>query len=114
MGLQPLLPVLQRDPVKPLLAVASHIHVEHVGSFHSFSDRLGSVHSEESFATMPDAATLAHLFRSLPDALQLLPSAGWQAETYSVPPAPLTRTLRHGNLVDLGDRGALDMVFSGF
>jgi glyoxylase-like metal-dependent hydrolase (beta-lactamase superfamily II) len=104
MGLRPLLPELDLVPGKPLLAIATHIHVDHVGSLHEFSDRAGPRVSAAGFATMSDDWTLAHMFRELEAPVSALPVAGWRAERYRIEPAPLTRTLDEGDTVDLGDR----------
>lgn len=103
MGFARLLPELIRDPTKPLIAVATHAHVDHVGAFHEFYDRRGSAKSTEAFATMPDHVTLAHLFRSLPDPVSVPPSANWRVADYVIAPAPLTQSLVEGDRVDIGD-----------
>jgi glyoxylase-like metal-dependent hydrolase (beta-lactamase superfamily II) len=104
MGLQPLLPALDKVPGKPLLAVATHIHVDHVGSLHEFADRAGPRHSAAGFFAMSDEWTLAHMFRELEVPVSALPEPGWRAERYRIEPAPLTRILDEGDVVDLGDR----------
>ena len=57
MGIRPLAPEIGTPPGKPLLVVATHIHLDHVGSLHEFADRAGPVQSAAAFATMPDTAT---------------------------------------------------------
>ncbi|WP_054006228.1 MBL fold metallo-hydrolase [Cypionkella psychrotolerans] len=102
MGLSPLVPMLQRDPAKPLIALATHAHVDHVGGFHEFPQRFGPAVSAAAFGNMPDAVTLAHIFRELPDPLTQAPETGWRAEAYHLKPAPLTRALAEGDTVDIG------------
>ncbi|MDR7127365.1 MBL fold metallo-hydrolase [Pseudotabrizicola sp. 4114] len=102
MGLAPLAPVLQRDPAKPLIALATHAHVDHIGGFHEFTQRFGPAASAAAFADMPDTVTLAHIFRDLPDPLTQTPEAGWKPGPYCVKPAPLTRLLAEGDMVDIG------------
>lgn len=104
MGLSPLAPEIDTPPGKPLIVVATHIHLDHVGSLHEFALRLGPAASAPDFATMPDRATYADMFRSLADPVTRLPAPGWSAKAYAIPPAPLTRTLAEGDTVDLGDR----------
>ena len=41
MGLASLPPVLDLTPGKPVLAVATHAHVDHMGSLYEFTDRAG-------------------------------------------------------------------------
>ena len=104
MGLRPLAPEIDTPPGKPLLVVATHIHLDHVGSLHEFPQRLGPARSAAAFAAMPDAVTYADEFRHLDAAVSTLPSPGWSAATYAITAAPLTRTLAEGDSVDLGDR----------
>jgi len=47
----------------PVIAVASHAHIDHVGGFHEFDTRLGHAAEGQGFADMNDTATLKHLFR---------------------------------------------------
>ncbi|RVH44219.1 MBL fold metallo-hydrolase [Sinorhizobium meliloti] len=88
---------------KPVLAVATHIHVDHVGSFHEFEIRMGHEAEAHAFAHMPDADTLAHYFRIQPEALSLVPPTGMKPEAYQIPPAPLIRTLAENDVIDIGD-----------
>jgi len=104
MGIRPLAPEIETQPGKPLIAVASHIHLDHVGSLHEFPERAGPAWSADAFATMPDAATYAHEFRALQAPVSRPPHAGWNATGYRIRPAPLTRSLAAGDRIDLGDR----------
>ncbi|WP_442582918.1 MBL fold metallo-hydrolase [Mesorhizobium sp. ASY16-5R] len=89
---------------RPLLAIATHAHVDHIGSFHEFSRRAGHAAEAEIFATMKDEGTLASWFSGQADALERPPSAGWSMENYRLAPAPLTELLGEGDTVDTGDR----------
>ncbi len=104
MGLSPLRPVLPLTPGKLVLAVATHIHLDHVGGLHEFEDRAGPAVSAEAFATMPDRQTYADMYRGFPGAASRAPRPGWTSETYRIAPAPLGRALAGGDVVDLGDR----------
>jgi len=104
MGICPLAPEIDTPAGKPLLAVATHIHLDHVGSLHEFPLRAGPKHSAATFDTMDDAVTYAFMFHNLDDAVSKLPAPDWKAANYRIPPAPLTRTLDEGDVVDLGDR----------
>lgn len=104
MGLADLVAALDLTPGKPVLAVATHIHLDHVGSLHAFAERAGPVHSAGGFATMPDALTYADWFRTMDDPVERAPRPGWRAADYRIEPAPLTLRLGEGDVIDLGDR----------
>lgn len=104
MGLAPLMPALLITPGKPLLAVATHVHADHVGSLHEFADRAGPRVEADAFVTMDDAATYADWFRDMDEPVSALPHAGWEAKSYAIAPAPLGRLLDEGDTIDLGDR----------
>lgn len=103
MGLGSLRSALDIRSGKPVLAVATHVHVDHVGSFHEFETRLGHAAEAEAFARMPDADTLADYFRKQPDALTAVAPSGLTPEVYRISPAPLTRILAENDVIDIGD-----------
>ncbi len=96
-GLAPLAPLLPQD--KPLAALVTHAHVDHVGALHEFAVRLGPAESAAALATMEDGATLAPLLRDHPEPVSRPPSPGWSAQDFRLRPAPLTRALREGDRV---------------
>ena len=104
MGLQPFRPLLDVPEGKPLIAVATHIHADHIGAFHEFSTRLGHPLEADAFARMADEETLAQIFRDLPNAVSQLPCPGWTPGHYRIAPAPLTGRVDEGDVIDLGDR----------
>lgn len=88
--------------VRPILAVASHTHFDHIGCHHEFETRL--VHPAE-------ADILAHptgdntLSRVVTDAVfTRLPPEPFDSSAYAVLPAPAQRLLEDGDEIDLGDR----------
>lgn len=89
---------------KPVLAVASHGHVDHVGSLHEFDRRAGHRAEAETFVTMDDAGTYASWFVGQEAALSRLPEPSWSFDDYRLEPAPLTEFLADGDVIDLGDR----------
>ena len=103
MGLASLQAALPRRG-KPVLAVATHAHVDHVGSFHEFEDRAGHPIEADIFATMDDAGTFASWFAGMPDALERSPSPHFDLQAYALTPAPLTRLLVEGARIDTGRR----------
>lgn len=102
-GVAPLRPALPlRD--RPVIALATHAHVDHVGGFHEFADRRGPAAEAEGFATMAEPFTLQRVFRGWPAALTEPPAPGFDLARWRLRPAPLTTALAEGDSVDLGDR----------
>jgi glyoxylase-like metal-dependent hydrolase (beta-lactamase superfamily II) len=104
MGILPLRPVLQLTDGKPVLALATHIHVDHVGALHEFADRAGPASEAALFAAMPDDATFAEEYRERKAPVTKQPYPGWKIADYRLEPAPLTVLLKEGDRVELGDR----------
>ena len=104
MGLRDLRPALGLQPGKPLIAVATHAHADHIGSLHEFDDRRAHPAEAPAYATMPDDVTLAPLFRGLDAPVSALPRAGWTADAYRIAPAPIGQVADAGDVIDLGDR----------
>jgi glyoxylase-like metal-dependent hydrolase (beta-lactamase superfamily II) len=102
-GVRPLTAVSPRDG-RPVLAIASHAHVDHVGSFHLYGRRAGHRLEAHTFSDMDDPGTLASAFVTTDNPLTALPSAGWTMADYALKPAPLTEQLDEGDTVDLGNR----------
>lgn len=103
---------------KAITAVATHYHFDHTGSMHEFSDRV--IHASEAhwlerddnwgalFADEFDAGTVAD-FRAagyeMPEVLfEALPHEGYDPHAYAVLPAPATRVVEEGDMIDTGDR----------
>jgi glyoxylase-like metal-dependent hydrolase (beta-lactamase superfamily II) len=103
---------------KSLAAVATHTHLDHAGGMHEFSERL--VHRDEGkhLAEGNRAVSLRPADRGqeyvnkilaagidVPEEyLSAYPHAGYDIKLYAVKPAPATRILEEGDVVDLGDR----------
>jgi glyoxylase-like metal-dependent hydrolase (beta-lactamase superfamily II) len=89
---------------RPVLAVASHTHFDHIGNHHEFAQRL--VHpAEADFLEQPTrSGTLADLYVKDDIFTALPPVPGWRADAYEVEPAPATRLVSEGDVLDLGDR----------
>lgn len=98
------------DPV----LVLTHAHLDHMGSAHEFDDCWA--HPSEPIATPgrgslhgPTLARLLGLQREnqrLPDTLiTARPDPSFDPASYRLTPATVTRYLRDGDVVDLGDRG---------
>ncbi|PZQ96961.1 MAG: MBL fold metallo-hydrolase [Cereibacter sphaeroides] len=88
---------------RPMDAVASHTHFDHIGCHHEFPCRL--CHSAE--AHLLAAPTRENTFADkyvTDEIFDALPPEPYQSATYSVAAAPATRVLEDGDMIDLGDR----------
>lgn len=104
MGLRPLSPLVSTlASGAPLIAVATHSHADHIGGFHEFADRRSHVSEAAACASMSDNHTYADMFRSLDEPVARLPQPDWHKHEYRIAPAPLTETLKEGDVIDLGN-----------
>jgi glyoxylase-like metal-dependent hydrolase (beta-lactamase superfamily II) len=102
---------------KPVTAVATHAHSDHIGSHHEFEERV--VHALEA-ADLAEPYTLpidtrgmsGGLLDSLLNAgyhvpeslIEALPHEGYDTDAYIIQPAPPTRIVEEGSIIDIGDR----------
>ncbi|MHB9801259.1 MBL fold metallo-hydrolase [Pseudomonas sp. MT3] len=88
---------------RPLLAVASHTHFDHIAGHHEFDERL--VHpAEADILASPDGErTLATAFVG-DEMFDAHPDCPLCYAEYRVKAAPATRTIDEGDVLDLGDR----------
>lgn len=103
-GLRPLRPQLPDGTGKPLIAVATHGHFDHIGALHEFTDRRAHAAEADDYESMPDTLTLAPLFRRLESPVDALPCESWNVDDYSVAPAPVVAHLAEGMRIELGGR----------
>lgn len=103
---------------RPIVAVATHAHYDHVGSMHEFSERLIHPIEADWLADATDDATLcsadfpqdfldgcAEAGMPLPHWLiSAVPWEGYDPREYHLRGAAPTGTLEDGDVVDLGDR----------
>lgn len=104
-GVAPLRPALPLGG-RPVLALATHAHVDHVGGFHEFAERVGPALEARHFSGMDEGGTLASWFaeeRAGPS-LARMPRPGFRLRDWRLMPAPLTREVSEGEVIDLGDR----------
>lgn len=103
---------------KPVTAVATHTHPDHVGGHHEFDSTV--VHELEAdelrsprdrgtlLASVMGAEAVASLARAgYPfdgDLITALPAAGYDMAGYSLKDAPVTEIVGEGDIVDTGDR----------
>ena len=88
---------------RPLVAIASHTHFDHVGCHHEFGERV--VHRAEAdiLAAPTRASTLADPYVT-DDIFTALPPEPYASTTYAVRAAPATRLVEDGDTIDLGNR----------
>ena len=88
---------------RPLLAVASHTHFDHIGCHHEFAER--AVHADEAelMASPGRREVLIDPYVS-DDIFTALPPGDYSSASYAVEPAPATRILVDGDVIDLGNR----------
>ena len=104
---------------KPLVALATHIHWDHVGSLHEFDERVmhraeaGRMNPYDEFATIfrddfpaPILEYLAKTGYAMEqDALiDALPHADYDLASYGIVPTTPTREVDEGDGINLGDR----------
>jgi len=103
---------------KTLCAVATHTHLDHVGSLHEFPERI--VHAAEAERLTRRSDNFSMLREDHPiefiaglvragyevDArfITALPRADFDLRVFACPPAPATRVVEEGEVVDLGNR----------
>ncbi len=88
---------------RPLIAVGSHTHFDHIGGHHEFDERAVHAAEAEILAHPSRRNTVADRWVS-DDMFDAVPEGGFRADEYEIRPAPATRLLRDGDVVDLGDR----------
>ena len=89
---------------RPVLALASHTHFDHIGNHHEFAERLAHAAEADLMEHPSRAGTLADVYVKDEIFSALPPVPGWRAEAYEVEPAPATRLVAEGDILDLGDR----------
>jgi len=88
---------------KPLVAIASHSHFDHIGCHHEFDTRLAHRAEAEILGNPTREATLAADYAT-DGIFEQLPPEPYNSETYAVKAAPVTGYLDEGDVIDLGDR----------
>ncbi len=120
MGIQSLKDATRHLIDKPVTAVATHVHADHIGGHHEFDDCLahrleapGLRQPSRSYTLIGedfDPMDLASMKLRVPGydiggpLLTALPHAGYDTKTFRLRPAKVTREVEEGDRVDLGDR----------
>jgi glyoxylase-like metal-dependent hydrolase (beta-lactamase superfamily II) len=103
---------------RPVTCVLTHSHFDHIGGAHEFTSRIAHVDEQaelaqpNGFGGLTAQALGDELVQRLRGAgyavpeqfLTALPRAGFPVDDYTVRSAPLTGTVRDGDIIDLGDR----------
>jgi glyoxylase-like metal-dependent hydrolase (beta-lactamase superfamily II) len=103
MGVRPLRTEIPRLRERPIVCVATHCHFDHWGGHYEFEERLGHPLEAQVYAAPNGRTTLADRYVSN-GSFTRLPHAGYEPLKYTVRPAPLTRQVGDGDVIDLGDR----------
>lgn len=88
---------------RPLDAVASHTHFDHIGGHHEFPCRLCHA-AEADLLARPTRENTFAAKHARDDIFTALPPEPYQSTRYAVKSAPATRVLHDGDVIDLGDR----------
>ena len=107
LGVVPLRQEIAALSERTVLAVASHTHFDHIGGHHEFEHRLCHAAEAEVLAHPDDRNTVWDSYRSQLDAeasFSALPFEGFAPDGYAVTPAPPSRLIGEGDVIDLGDR----------
>jgi glyoxylase-like metal-dependent hydrolase (beta-lactamase superfamily II) len=118
LGVAPLRPELAELLERPVVALATHRHYDHIGAMHEFEEvlvhpadadvlrrggRLSSLfardHAEAFLREMQAAGYEVHDLL-----IDALPSEGFDPASWEIAPAAPTRLIDEGDVVDLGDR----------
>ena len=101
---------------KPLVALATHIHYDHVGSLHEFEQRV--MHSAEAHRMTPYDEFSSLCMAHFPDQflagfadpafddylINAVPSDDFVIEAFEIQPTSATRIVDDGDVIDLGNR----------
>lgn len=116
MGIASLRAAMARDgrdlDDRPVLAVATHGHIDHMGGIHEFDNR--AIHAADAPALEGDEAfNLAHLFREREGAVTALPEPGWRLSAFTAKASPATQLLSEGDRIETGGRDLTVMHLPG-
>lgn len=103
MGLRPLKAEIASLTDRPVIAVSSHAHFDHIGGAWEFAVRLGHA-AESAIHAAPGLDNTCARAWLRAEMLTALPGPGYDFSAFTIRPAPLTGHLDEGDLVDLGDR----------
>ncbi|NXY88443.1 MBLC2 protein, partial [Alcedo cyanopectus] len=105
-----LLAPMEGAGLRPLLAVATHVHFDHSGGLHHFEEV--AVHRAEAPALLRGDNYEAVTWLSDREVTRP-PRPGWRARHFHVPPVRPSRLLQEGDVISLGDRQLTVMHMPG-
>lgn len=103
MGIRPIKTEIARLRERPVAAICTHCHFDHIGCAHEFDVRLGHA-SDADVHRQPDLMRTCAADWIGGELLTALPHAGYSLQSYRITPAALTGYLDEGDVVDTGDR----------
>lgn len=103
LGLKSLSAEIAKLTDRPVIGLCTHCHYDHSGGLHEFDDRLGHAREAEAYASPNRENIVADEF-FVTSMIYKSPYPGFEAETWCIEPAPLTRMIDEGDVIDLGDR----------
>ncbi len=103
LGLQSLSAEVAKISDRSVIGLCTHSHYDHSGGLCHFTDRLGHANEADIYAQPTRANIVADSF-FVDSMIYTSPYPGFEAESWCIEAAPLTRELDDGDLIDLGDR----------
>lgn len=103
MGLSPLKDWIRQTSDRPLKAVCTHCHFDHMGGLHEFDCRLGHPVEAPIFRSGGREPTLFTGGWTEIEIVDRRLHPGYAPETFQIRAAPLTGYLDEGDVLDLGD-----------
>jgi len=111
-GIRSLKQDLARFLEKPVIAVATHIHFDHIGGHYEFDERV--VHKAEAHVLAdPDPVETVTAKYVSDDLVDALPYEGFTHLDYGIRGAPATRVVDEGDVIHTGDRAFAVMHLPG-
>lgn len=103
LGLKSLSAEVAKITERPVIGVCTHSHYDHSGGLYEFSERLGHRCEADIYASPTRENIVAENF-FVDSMIYSAPYPGFEAESWVMQSAPLTRELDEGDVIDLGDR----------
>jgi glyoxylase-like metal-dependent hydrolase (beta-lactamase superfamily II) len=103
LGLRPLKAEIARLRERPVTAVCTHCHFDHIGGVCEFQERLGHASEADIYAAPDNIRTCAEPWIGY-ELLTALPHEGFDLRAFRLSAAPLTGHLDEGDVIDTGDR----------